>query len=333
MILDIIVMIVGVVLIMGGANYLTDGSSAVARKWGVSDLVIGLTIVAFGTSAPELAISVISAINGSSGIALGNVVGSDIFNILAIVGIVALIRPIKVERSIMTNEIPLVILSAVVLLVCANGIALDGAAADGISRRDGLILLMFFLIFMRYTLSIANRKSTPGLEIKRQEESAEIAADPVKPMKMWLAAICIIGGLAGLIIGGELFVKGASAIARGLNVSEAVIGLTIVAVGTSLPDMAASVAAALKGRSGLAIGNIIGSNIFNTFFVLGTAATIRPLPMGGITNTDLLTLVGASVMFWLFGWFIRERTITRLEGGIMTGCFVAYTTYLVLTAV
>ena len=314
MILDILFLIGGLALILVGANALTDGSAAVAKRFGISDLVIGLTIVAFGTSAPELVISVLSAIGGSAEMSIGNVVGSNIFNVLMIIGCTALVLPIKVERSIMTNEIPLVILSALVLAFCANDILLDGGSANVISRTDGLVLLMFFLIFMRYTFAIA--KSGADAEVKQ--------------MPGWKSALFIVGGLAGLIFGGQLFVDGASGIARAWGVSESVIGLTLVAGGTSLPELATSITAALKKNPGIAIGNVIGSNLFNIFFVLGCSSTIIPLPMGNIGNFDMAVLVGSSVLFWLVGWFFRKRTITRLEGALMVACYVAYTSVLIM---
>ncbi|MCM1138899.1 MAG: calcium/sodium antiporter [Duncaniella sp.] len=333
MLLNIIILISGAILILGGANFLTDGASSLAKKWGVTDLVIGLTIVAFGTSAPELVISVMSAVKGNAGLAIGNIVGSNIFNIFVIVGCVALVSPIKVKKSYMTNEIPLVILSSLVLLICANGVILDGDSVNQLSRVDGLLMLLFFAIFMRYTISIATDKEStlPTTEAAREAVGVE-ATDEVKLLPLWKSIIYVAGGLAALMYGGNLFVEGASGIARGLNVSESVIGLTIVAAGTSLPDLAASVAAALKNKPGLAIGNIIGSNIFNIFFVLGVASTVSPLPMGGITNLDFLVLLGACLLFWLFGWIIKKRIITRLEGAILMASFVAYTTYLVINA-
>ena len=318
MIINILLLIGGLALILIGANCLTDGASTVAKKWGVSDLVIGLTIVAFGTSAPELVISTLSAIDGSAELAIGNVVGSNIFNILAIIGCVALVMPIKVEKSIMSNEIPLVILSAIAILFCANDILLSGSSTDLLSRGDGLILLLFFAIFMRYTFSIA------------KNGNSEDSTEEVKTMSGIKATLFILGGLAGLIFGGQFFVDGASGIASSMGVSESVIGLTIVAAGTSLPELATSVVAALKKNSGMAIGNVIGSNIFNSFFVLGCASTITPLSMGGINNIDLLTMVGASVLFFIFGWLYKQRTITRIEGAAMVACYIAYTTFLVM---
>lgn len=321
--MSVVYLILGLACILVGANLLTDGASALAKRYGITDLVIGLTIVAFGTSAPELVISVLSAIRGSAGLAIGNVVGSNIFNILVIIGVVALLRPIKVERSIMTNEIPLVVLSSLALLVLGNGVILDGSPENIINRTGGLLLLMFFLIFMRYTFSIA--KSSP-------DSGENDGGGEVKQMPLWRSSLFILIGLAGLVGGGELFVNGATAIARSLNVSDAVIGLTIVAMSTSFPELATSAVAAVKGKPGLAIGNVIGSCLFNVFFVLGASATISPLPLGTIGNFDLLTLTGASLLFWIFGWFFRERTITRAEGAILLLGYIAYTTILVINA-
>ncbi len=322
MLLDIVFLIAGLALILAGANMLTDGSSALESRWGVSDLVIGLTVVAFGTSAPELVISVMSSINGNAGLAIGNVVGSNIFNILAIVGITAMVRPLSVERSIMTNEIPFVVLSSLILLAMGNATLLDpGTGINSVTRVDGIILLLLFAIFMRYTFASA-KTGTPGVAETDDSRSAS--------MGMGRAVIWVLAGLAGLIFGGDMFVKGASGIAAGMGVSEAVIGLTIVAAGTSLPELATSVTAAVKGKPGMAVGNVVGSNIFNIFLVLGSAATIRPLPFGSIGNFDLLTLTGASLLFWLFGAVIKERTFTRAEGALMTACYVGYIVTLIL---
>ena len=316
--IDILILLLGLGLILVGANALTDGASAVAKRFGISDLVIGLTIVAMGTSAPELVVSVTAALNDSAELALGNVVGSNIFNILAIVGCTAMVMPIAVGKGLMSKELPLVILSSLVMWAVASDTLLDGEAANVVSRIDGILLLAFFAIFMRYTFSIAKADSPDTEEIK--------------PMPMWKAALWIIGGLAGLIFGGRYFVDGASGIARSLGVSESVIGLTLVAAGTSLPELATSVVAALKKNPGIAIGNVIGSCLFNVFFIIGTAATIAPLPLGGITQTDMLTLVGASVLLWFFGLVIGDRKITRVEGTFMVLCFIAYTAWLIINS-
>lgn len=314
--LSVLFLIGGLILILVGANCLTDGAAAVAKKWGVSDLVIGLTIVAFGTSAPELVVSLMSSFSGSPEIAIGNVVGSNIANVLVIVGVTAVVMPIKIPKSIMTNEIPLVILSALAIFFCANDMLFDSGSENVISHIDGVILLLFFAIFMRYTFSIAKNNNN--------EEGAE-----VKSLSGFKSTLFILGGLAGLIFGGQFFVDGACEIARALGASESLIGLTLVAGGTSLPELATSVTAALKKNSGIAIGNVIGSNIFNIFLILGTSATVMPLKLGGINNLDLAVLVGSSLLFWFVGWFFKTRTITRLEGGIMVACYIAYTTVLI----
>lgn len=329
MLLSIVCLIGGLVLIIAGANFLTDGASDIARRMGISDLVVGLTVVAFGTSAPELVISVISAINGSAELAVGNIVGSNIFNALAIIGITAMITPIVVSRSILTNDIPIVMLAAAVLLVMGNGPLLDGAPEASITRIDGIILLLFFVIFMRYTF--AQAKATPAPQAAADPSAVKVST--IVQRKLWLSVVGVVGGLAALVFGGDIFVKGASDIAKSMGVSEAVIGLTIVAAGTSLPELAASVAAALKGHTDMAIGNVIGSNIFNIFLVLGVSATICPLPLGAITDFDLLTQFGAAVLFWLFGCFFGRRTFTRAEGALMTLLYVAYTARLVIQAV
>lgn len=316
--LNILLLVGGLALILAGANGLTDGAAAVAKRLRISDLVIGLTIVAFGTSAPELVISVISALHGSAELAIGNVVGSNIFNVLMIVGCTALVLPIRIGEGTLSKEIPFVILASLVLFVCANDVMLDGAATNVIDRSDGLLLLAFFLIFMSYTFAIA-----------RGGTAEEAEGEKVKSMPVWKSVVYIAGGLAGLIFGGQFFVDGASGIARSLGVSESMIGLTLVAVGTSLPELATSIAAALKKKPGIAIGNVIGSNLFNIFFVLGCSATVFPLPMGKINNFDLWVMIASAMLFWLVGWFFKKRTITRVEGGLLVVCYIVYTAYLI----
>ena len=316
--LDIVFLVGGLALILLGANGLTDGAAAVAKRFKISDLVIGLTIVAFGTSAPELVISTMAAIGGSAEMAIGNVVGSNIFNVLAIIGVTALVMPIKVGEGILSKEIPLMILCSFVIAFMANDVLLDGGNENIISRIDGLVLMGFFLIFLRYTFAIA------------RNGGGEAEGEKIKDMPVGKSTLYILGGLAGLIYGGQLFVDGASGIAASLGVSESIIGLTIVAGGTSLPELATSVTAALKKNSGIAIGNVIGSNLFNVFFVLGCSATISPLPMGGINNVDMLVLVGSAILFWIVGWFFKKRTITRLEGALLVACYVAYTIFLIM---
>lgn len=314
--MNIVMLIGGLALILVGANALTDGASAVAKRFNISSLVIGLTIVAFGTSAPELTVSIVSALKGSADMALGNVVGSNIFNALMIVGVTAAIVPISMTKGTLSKEIPLCVLSAIVLFICANDVLLNKAETNSISSSDGLLLLCFFLIFLGYTFAIAKNGTGEGSEIK--------------DMPIWKSSLFILGGLGALVFGGQFFVDGASGIARSLGVSESIIGLTLVAGGTSLPELATSVVAALKKNPEMAIGNVIGSNLFNIFFVLGLSATITPLPIQGITNIDFYTLIGACVLLYFFGLFFKKRTITRPEGIVMVLCYIAYTTYLIM---
>ena len=288
--MDIVLLIGGLLLILVGANALTDGAASVAKRFNISSLVIGLTIVAFGTSAPELTVSVVSALKGSSDIAIGNVVGSNIFNALMIVGCTAAIVPISVTKGTLSKEIPLCVLASIVLFICANDVLINGASHN-------------------------------------REENGE---STIKIMPIWKASLFIIGGLAGLIYGGQFFVDGASGIARGLGVSESIIGLTLVAGGTSLPELATSVVAALKKNPEMAIGNVIGSNLFNIFFVLGCSATITPMNIQGITNLDLGVMIGSCVLLYIFGLFFKKRTITRPEGILLIACYIAYITYLIV---
>ena len=324
--MNILLLIGGLILILLGANGLTDGAASVAKRFHIPPIVIGLTIVAFGTSAPELTVSVSSALKGSADIAIGNVVGSNIFNTLMIVGCTALFAPIVITRNTLRKEIPLCILSSIVLLICANDVFLDKAPENILNRVDGLLLLCFFVIFMGYTFAIASKPVT----MEQQAEHPVIEEETeIKSLPWWQSILYIIGGLAALIFGGQLFVDGATGIARNLGVSESIIGLTLVAGGTSLPELATSIVAALKKNPEIAIGNVIGSNLFNIFFVLGCSASITPLHLSGITNFDLFTLVGSGILLWLFGLFFAKRTITRIEGGIMILCYVAYTVVLI----
>lgn len=318
--MNIVLLIGGLLLILAGANALTDGAASVAKRFHISSLVIGLTIVAFGTSAPELTVSIASALKGSADMALGNVVGSNIFNTLMIVGCTAAIIPIQVTKGTLSKEIPLCILASIVLFICANDVLINKAATNTISSSDGMLLLCFFLIFLSYTFAIAHNGNSTAEETK------------IKEMPIWKASLFIAGGLAALIYGGDFFVDGASGIARSWGVSESVIALTLVAGGTSLPELATSIVSALKKNPEMAIGNVIGSNLFNIFFVLGCSATITPMKIQGITDFDLGVLIGSCVLLFLFGWLFKKRTITRIEGMVMVASYVAYTIYLITGA-
>ena len=314
--MDLLWLIIGLALILIGANALTDGAASVAKRFHISPLVIGLTIVAFGTSAPELTVSVVSALKDSAGLAIGNVIGSNIFNGLMIVGCTAAIVPIQISKGTLSKEIPLCLLAAIVLFICASDQWINGLSADSISRGEGLLLLCFFAIFMGYTFAIAHNG---------QAEDTSIPTFP-----LWRSTLYIIGGLVGLIYGGQCFVDGASGIARSLGVSESVIGLTLVAGGTSLPELATSVVAALKKNPEMAVGNVIGSNLFNVFFVLGCSASITAMPVQGISSLDLGMHILACLLLFIFGLFFQQRTITRIEGIALVACYIGYTTYLIL---
>ena len=323
MLVDILLFLLGIVLIIVGANYLTEGASTLARRMGLSPLVVGLTIVAFGTSAPELIVSLMSALKGNADIAMGNVIGSNIFNLLAIGGVTALVAPITITQSTIRREIPLMLLSFLVLFFLSYDTIFAGTAGTTeniLSRGEGLTLLGFFLIFLTYTFAIA--KDAP--------DDPHADHTPIRSYPLWLLVLFILGGLAALIYGGDLFVSSASSIARTFGMSESFIGLTIVAAGTSLPELATSVAAALKKQPEIAVGNIVGSNIFNIFLILGVSSTITPIRIGGVTALDFLVMIVAGLMLYIFAVLFGQRVVKRSEGAILALSFIAYTVYLIM---
>lgn len=314
--------VVGLLLIVKGADWLTDGASSIARKFNISTLVIGLTIVAFGTSAPELVVSSMASISGETDIAIGNVVGSNIFNVLAIMGITALIAPVPVKGNNIKYEVPLAILASVAVFVMASDALFNGGGANIITRGEGIILLCFFLIFLAYTFAIARN----GVDAEGQAE--------VKQMPMWKSILLFLVGLGCLVFGGDTMVDGASGIAEFLGVSQSIIALTIVSAGTSFPELVTSIVAARKGDTDMAMGNVVGSNIFNIFLILGTAATISPLSGGSITMVDYGLLLFSIVALWLACKFGKTyHKITRTEGAMLVLCCIAYYSYLVYCAV
>lgn len=323
MLVDILLFLLGIVLIIAGANYLTEGASTLARRMGLSPLVVGLTIVAFGTSAPELIVSLMSALKGNADIAMGNVIGSNIFNILAIGGVTAVVAPITITKSTIRREIPLMLLSFLVLFFLSYDTIFAGTAGTTeniLSRGEGLTLLGFFLIFLTYTFAIA--KDAP--------DDPHADHTPIRTYPLWLLILFIVGGLVALVYGGDLFVSSASSIARTFGMSESFIGLTIVAAGTSLPELATSVAAALKKQPEIAVGNIVGSNIFNIFLILGISSTITPIRIGGVTALDFLVMIAAGLMLCSFAVLFGQRIIKRGEGAILALGFIAYTVYLIM---
>lgn len=288
------------------AGRLTDGAVAVAEKAGVSQIVIGLTIVAIGTSTPEFFVSLVSAINRTPGIAVGNIVGSNIFNTLLIVGAAAAITPIQITRRTVSRDIPFTIVAeAALLIMCIDA---------RISRLDAIILLAIFAFFMYTTLKNAKQ----GAETETSEKTATAT---------WKAIAMMVIGLAGLVIGSNIFVNAATSVAKSVGISEAVIGLTIVAGGTSLPELATSIVAARKGDSGIAIGNVVGSNVFNILMILGVTGTICPMTTGGVTFTDLTVMCVSIMLLWMFSY--TKMKISRWEGATLLAVYAAYMTYLI----
>lgn len=315
--MDILLLIVGLALILAGANFLTDGSAALAQRFRVPEFIIGLTVVAVGTSTPELVVSLLSAVAGKSDVAIGNVVGSNIFNVFVILGICALIRPLPLTASNIRRDIPFGMIASLLLLLMTSDRLLHVGATDRIGRIDGMVMLVLYIALLWFTIRAAGR------EAARPESASG------RRMKLWLAVLMIAGGLAGLIFGGEMFLRSATSIARHLGVSESVIAITLVAGGTSLPELASSVVSLLKGKAEMALGNVLGSNIANILLILGLSATIHPLSMGGITVEDILMVVLSSLMLFLTAFTFRSKKIDRPEGAIFLAVYVAYIWYLI----
>ncbi|MFA6831131.1 MAG: calcium/sodium antiporter [Bacteroidaceae bacterium] len=346
-----LLLLIGLAMVLLGAHALTDGAAAIATRFRIPQLVIGLTIVAFGTSAPELIVSTSSALRGSTDMAIANIVGSNLFNTLMLVGVTALFAPIVVQHRTLRLEIPLCILASVVLFVMADDKLMDGSLTNLVSRSDGFVLLAFFLIFLSYSYTIASGSRKGQLErlkyaepdskslhtistqtansqesVLQESVSDDVieSIDVLPTPPMWRNILFFLVGLALLVLGGDIFVSSASDIAYAWGVSEAIIGLTLVAVGTSLPELATSIVAALKKNPELAIGNAIGSNLMNIFLILGLSSTLCPLELGNVRISDLALLVVASIILWIVALFFGQRTITRVEGIVLILLYVAY---------
>lgn len=318
--IDILLLVAGLALILLGANFLVDGASAIAKRFGISDFIIGMTIVGIGTSTPEMVVSFLSAAQGNADIAVGNVMGSNIFNILMILGITALISPLALTSNNIKKDIPFALLAVFTLLFAGSDMFLDGAAANTISRTDGLMLLSLFGVFMAYT--IYSSQSANVTAVSAASSTAD--AQPVKQKPIWLSAVMVIGGLGGLVYGGDLFVAAASSLAKMLGVSDAVIAVTIMAGGTSLPELASCVVAAMKKNTDLALGNVIGSNVSNIFLILGGSAVIHPLGMANIGSFDLGTLLLASILLFITAFTFKKRSLDRIEGALFILIYIGY---------
>ena len=316
MILQIALLVGGLLLILFGANYLVDGSSSIARRFGLSEFVIGLTIVGIGTSTPEMVVSFLSSIQGKADMAIGNVVGSNIFNTLLILGVSALICPIKITRNAIRKDLPLNIGVTILLIILGLNVTLFGIGNDNVlSRIDGAILLAIFVWYLWASF--------------KNDSAHDDAEEDIKRYSLPISIAMILGGLAGLIFGGRLFVNAATEIAKAMGMSEKFIAITIMAAGTSMPELATSAVAAFKKRAQLALGNIVGSNISNILLILGGSALIHPLSFAGMTIVDLGTLLGCTILILLSAITFKKKQLDRIEGLILLMGEAAYMWYLI----
>lgn len=307
----------GLVMILFGANYLVDGASSIAKKFGISEFIIGLTIVGIGTSTPEMVVSYMSAFNGSTDLAIGNVVGSNILNTLLILGITALISPLAITRDNLRKDIPLNIAVTILLILLGLNKTFFGVGENTLSRLDGMVLLAIFVWYF-----ISSFKSGKGSDDQDDEEG-------ITERKIWVSALMIAGGLAGLVIGGRLFVDSATSLAKILGISEKFIAITIVAAGTSMPELATSIVAAVKGKGQLALGNVLGSNIFNILLILGGSALIHPLSFASMTAVDLGIVLLCTVFILLSAFLFKKKELDRVEGALFILMEAAYMWYLI----
>lgn len=317
MTLQIFILIAGLLMILFGANWLVDGSSSIAKRFGISEFVIGLTIVGIGTSTPEMVVSFMSSFQGKADMAIGNIVGSNIFNTMMILGITAIISPLVITKSNIRRDIPLNIIVTVLLIILGMNQTLFGKGEDQLCRIDGALLLMIFIWYLWKSF--------------RSDESngSENDGEGIKEYKPLISTLLIAGGLAGLIIGGRLFVNSATELARMFGVSDKFIAITVMAAGTSMPELATCVVAALKGRGQLALGNILGSNISNILLILGGASLIRPLSFGGMTAVDLGIILAGSLFILICAYTFRKKKLDRVEGAILLLMEAGYMWYLI----
>lgn len=317
MFLDIVLLLVGFVVLIKGADFLVGGSSSIAKRFNISNLAIGLTVVAFGTSMPELIVSVISAINGKNDASFGNVIGSNNFNLLFILGVSGVIYPLVVQKSTIKFEVPISLLAAGLLWLLVNDQFFGEDHVTQLSRLDSFVLLGFFVLFLLYVY----RSMTHASDLGEGEQ--------IKLYSNWVAIVLVLSGLAMLIGGGKLVVDSAIAIAQQAGLSERLIGLTILAAGTSLPELATSAVAALKKNTDIAIGNVIGSNIFNVFFILGTTGLIHPIEYSTSLNFDIYVLMASTVVLMIFMFTLNQRKLDRWEALILLAGYITYTVVLI----
>ncbi len=329
MIIALSLLAAGFVLLIKGADALVSGSSSLARRYGISNLLIGLTVVAFGTSMPELTVEVFAAFRGSPGIVLGNNLGSNIANIGLVLGLAAVFAPLTVQRTTVWKEIPLALLASALAYIMANDSLLDGRMADFIGRGDGLVLLSFFVIFLYYVVAQAMN----GHHVFRHEHDGKMPTDVVETALSTRRSLLTMGlGLLALVLGGNVAVDGAMRAALALGISNRVIGLTIVAIGTSLPELATSIVAVYRKNADIAVGNIVGSNIFNVFFILGTCAVIRQLPASPAVVLDMIVAMAMTGLLFAFMFVGRRHVLERWQGILLVASYAAYVGYLITSA-
>lgn len=323
--MDYLLLVVGLALLLLGANYLVDSSVAIAKRAKISNFIIGLTIVGIGTSAPELFVSLQSGLTGHGDIAMGNVVGSNITNLLLILGVTAVICPFAIEKQTHRSDIPFSIFAAVLLTMFVNDSWNPGIDENILSRLDGGVFLIIFISYFIYTLFI--KAKNPQEAKEEMDQDATSSLEGKKPVLLWGIAVVSLGAL---LCGGQLFLDSAINLARAWGMSEAVISITIVAVGTSLPELITSVLAACKNNPQLALGNILGSNVFNILMILGLTASITPIHVVGINAIDFMVMIGATVATFIVTYTFKKRKFDRAEGVIFLLCYVAYTIYLLM---
>jgi len=316
--LTLVLLVFGFIFLIKGADYLVQGSSSLAKKLRVSDLIIGLTIVALGTSTPELVVNLVASFRGTADLAIGNVLGSNIANILLILGVSATIYPLVVHKNTVYKEIPFALLAVLALFFLVNDQDLASQKANLLSRGDGLVLLLFFLIFMYYVFSVAVSK--PNSEDAVLEEDIQV-------LPMWQSWMMIIAGILGLVFGGQWVVDSAVAIAKMLGVGEKLIGLTIVAIGTSLPELVTSAMAAYRQKTDIAVGNVVGSNIMNILFILALTAVVSPLPFSDNLQVDLWMVIGVTVLLFLALFVGKRRLLERWQGVVFIVVYLMYISF------
>ncbi|WP_320046559.1 calcium/sodium antiporter [uncultured Ilyobacter sp.] len=313
---NLILLLIGFIPLIYGANFLIDGSSSLAKKFNIPNIVIGLTVVAFGTSAPELIVNVFSSLQKTSDITMGNIIGSNIFNIAVILGVTSVLKNLNVKTNTTWKEIPMALLAVVLVFIMINDVTIDKNKLSELSRIDGMVLISFFIIFLSYTLSM--------IKSGKFEEEIEI-----KEYTVLKSSVLTILGFIMLVIGGKVIVMFAVKFAKSVGISERIIGLTIVSIGTSLPELATSISAALKNNVDIAIGNVVGSNIFNILFVLGISSIIYPIPLLGGVNLDIALNIFLNLLLFLFVFSGKGRKIERWEGFSFIVIYILYLGYLI----